>query len=129
MRIAIPAVEDKIESSISPVFGRAQYFILVKIEGNEIKNWNAVKNPAVVERGGAGILAARTVAEQNVEAVIVISLGPRAFQALHASGIKIYRGKEGSVKENAEAFVHGELQEFAAPTRGFGARHGWGRRW
>ena len=131
MRIAVPAVEDKAEGSISPVFARAQYFAVAEIENGEIKNWNSVKNPAVNERGGAGILAARMLAEQGVEAVIVISLGPRAFQVLKASGIKIYQGRHGSVKENAEAFARGELQEFAAPIRGFGTGHGfgWGRRW
>ncbi len=129
MRIAIPATGEKIESSASPVFARAQYFVIAEMEGSEIKSWRSVKNPAVSERGGAGILAARALMEQGVEAVIALSIGPRAFQALRASGIRVYRGKEGSVKENAEAFARGELQEFGVPSMSFGARHRWGRRW
>ncbi len=124
LKIAIPSSGESIDASISPVFGRAQYFIIAEIENGEIKEWKAIKNPAELQRGGAGICAARIVCEEGIEAVVTITIGPRAFDALKLSGVKIYRGIEDSVRKNLELLAKNELSELEAPSPGGMGRRG-----
>ncbi len=130
MKVAVSAIGDNLESKLSPVFGRCPYFIIANVENEEIKEWHAIKNPAEFQMGGAGIFAARTVANENVDAVISGSIGPKAFDVLSAVGIKMFLGVEGSVRENLEKLSRNELRELTAPMPGRAGR-GWrhGGRW
>jgi len=124
LKVAIPSTGESIDTSISPVFGRAPCFIITKIENAEIKEWKSIKNPAEFQRGGAGICAARIVCEEGIEAVVTITIGPRAFDALKLSGIKIYKGVEDSVRKNLELLAKNELREIEAPLPGGMGRGG-----
>jgi predicted Fe-Mo cluster-binding NifX family protein len=46
---------------------------------------------------GAGIQTAEKVAELGVHAVIAEHVGPKAFDALQAGGIRVYTGATGTV--------------------------------
>ncbi len=111
MKIAISATGDKIESQISPVFGRCPYFAIVEIENKKIKKAKFIENNAVMQMGGAGIMASQTVANEKVEAVMSVAMGPRAFSFFQRLGIKIYTSIQGTVKENSELYIKGELKE------------------
>ena len=52
MKIAVSAAGNTLDSLVDPRFGRCAYFIIADVEGNEIKNVEAVENPAMMIRGG-----------------------------------------------------------------------------
>ena len=119
MKIAISSTGESLESEIDARFGRCPYFLIVEIEGKEIKDVQAIENIAAGQMGGAGITSAEIVAKEKVDAVITANLGPRALSVFEQFEIKIYQG-QGKVKDVVEKFIEGELTEIKDST---GLRH------
>lgn len=115
MKIGLTASSEGMDSDLSTVFGRCPYFIIVETDENEIKNSKTVKNTAINQRGGAGISAAQIIGDQGVEVVISGNIGPRAFGVLQQMGVEIYEGSNGSIKENVNNFLKGELEKQSSP--------------
>ena len=128
MRICVSASANSLDASVDPRFGRCPYFIIVD---SETMQFEAVPNPASGAMGGAGIQAAQIIASKGAKAVITGNVGPNAFQALSAAGIKILTGAYGTVREVVEKYKRGELKETNSPTVGghFGMGMGGGRGW
>ena len=110
MKIAISSTGKDLESEIDARFGRCNYFLIIEIEDNRIKDFKAIENNAKAQVGGAGISAGEIVAKQKVDAIITVNLGPRAFSVFEQFGIKIYQG-EGEIKEVIQDFINGKLKE------------------
>ena len=130
MRIAIPSDTGDVDGPVSPVFGRARYFILIDLEDDRIIRTETVENIAWQQRGGAGITAAQLIVDKGANVIISNSIGPRAISVLNTTNIKVYKAIPGSVRDNINAFVNGRLNE-EVPSgfgRGFGFGRGWGRR-
>jgi len=124
MKIAVSATAPHLDADLDPRFGRCQYLLVVDSESMEFE---AIENPAVSAPGGAGIQAARAVAEKGVQAVITGNCGPNAFQVLSAAGLEVAVGASGSVRQAVEAYQQGKLQVTSAPSAspGFGAGAAW----
>jgi len=125
----VTALSGNLEAQIDPRFGRCPYFVIVDSETMEFE---AVPNTASGSMSGAGIQAAQTVASKGAEVLITGNVGPNAFQALSAAGIKVVTGAFGNVREVIEKYKSGGLKETSSPTvRGhFGMGRGRGRgRW
>jgi len=101
MKICIATNKSDFNSAISPIFGRAPYFLIADLEN---KNFKFVKNRATKFIRGAGIAAAQTVVSEKVKLVIVGNIGPRAKVVLEQSGIKVISNITGTVKEVLERF-------------------------
>jgi predicted Fe-Mo cluster-binding NifX family protein len=128
MKVAVSSAGPGLNSEASPIFGRCPYFIIVEIAGNEIKGHVDIQNQAMMQAGGAGIMAAQTVGNQGVKSVISGAVGPRAFAVLQQLGIEMYAGTAGTVKQNVEQFVAGKLKKLSVPgPMGFGMGGGMGR--
>jgi len=127
MKIAVSATEGSLDANVDPRFGRCAYFIIVEIEGNEIKNHEVVSNQATEATRGAGIQAAQTIANKGAEIVITGNIGPNAFNVLNQTGIKIVTGVSGKVKEAVKKYLKGKLKETTQPTSEFGPDIGRGR--
>ena len=129
MKICVSAVANSLDAQLDPRFGRCPYFVIVD---DETMRFEAVPNVASGVMGGAGIQAAQTIAGKGVKVLITGSIGPNAFQALSAAGIKIMTGASGTVREVVEKYKRGELKETGAPTVGghfgMGTGRGHGRR-
>jgi len=108
MKIAISSAGKTLDSAMDTRFGRCPYFLIVEIEGKEVKNVKAIENTATAQMGGAGISAAEIVANQKVEAIITTNLGPRAFSVFDQFDIKIYQG-QGEIKDAVGQFIEGKL--------------------
>lgn len=111
--IAISASEKSLEAKVDPRFGRAPYFMVVDPETLE---WEGIDNrPNINAAHGAGIQAARLVAEHQVKTVITGNCGPKAFQTLQAAGIQVAVNVNSTVREAIEKFKRGELSVSAGP--------------
>jgi predicted Fe-Mo cluster-binding NifX family protein len=128
MIVCVSAAANSLDAPVDPRFGRCPYFIIVD---SDTMQFEAVPNVASGAMGGAGIQAAQTIASKGVKVLITGNVGPNAFQALSAAGIKIVTGAYGTVREVVEKYKRGELKETDGPTVGghFGMGAGRGRRW
>ena len=111
MKIAVPSQGTGLDAGVDSRFGRAEFFIVVESETNKFE---------VVENGqnlnaaqGAGIQSARNVINAQADILITHHVGPKAFAALSAGGVKVFTGSTGTVKEAVEQFKRGELEEAA----------------
>jgi len=91
-----------------------------------------MENKAVMQAGGAGIMAAQTIGNEKVNAVILNSIGPRAFDVLQQLGIEMYKAQGATVNEAVNLFIQGKLSKINMPEtmgigRGRGFRIGRGR--
>ncbi|MBN2111866.1 NifB/NifX family molybdenum-iron cluster-binding protein [Candidatus Woesearchaeota archaeon] len=85
MKIAI-ASEGKDESSeVSPVSGRAPYYLIF----DSRKLVKSIKNPFAFGGGGAGFSVAQMLGNEKVDAVVSGKFGPNITMALKQKGIKI----------------------------------------
>ena len=130
MKICFSVSLPKLDSPIDPRFGRAPYFLITDEKGEKVE---IIKNPGVEAMGGAGITAAQVIVSAGVQVVITGNLGPRAFDVLQASGIKMITGVSGlSAKEALEKYQKGELEginQSNVPGHfGMGRRFGGGRK-
>lgn len=96
--IAISSEGPTLDDPVDPRFGRAAGFIVVD---PETMAFRYVENGAAQVRAqGAGIQAAETVARAGAKAVLTGYVGPKAFQALAAAGIRIAQDMDNlSVRE------------------------------
>ena len=87
MKVAIASSAKTLADPIDLHFGRAKFFLLADTEtGKAVAHDNAQNLHAAQ---GAGIQSAETVARLGAETVITGSVGPKAYRALQAAGIKI----------------------------------------
>ena len=116
MKIAITSSGTTINDPVDPRFGRAQNFLLVDSETlattvhDNATNLNAAQ--------GAGIQAAETVAGLGADTVITGNVGPKAFRALQAAGIKVFLCESSSVSDAIQKLKAGELKEASAANVG-----------
>jgi len=115
MKIVISSTGDNIDSNVDPRFGRCINFLIVDTDTMQVET---LENSSVHSAHGAGIGAAQKVASLNVEAVITGHVGPNAYSALSRTGIKIYTGAVGTVKEAIAQYEEGKLREAVNPTVG-----------
>jgi predicted Fe-Mo cluster-binding NifX family protein len=113
MKLCISSTRDNLDASVDPRFGRCQYFLFINAE---TMDFEAVGNPAFVAGGGAGIQAAQLVANRGADVVITGNMGPNAFQALQAAGVKIITGAQGTVRSVIDSFRKGALDYAGAPS-------------
>ena len=108
MKVAITSQGKDSANTVDPRFGRAKYFVLFDTETNEFSAHDNSQNLNAMQ--GAGIQAARNVAELGAEVLVTGNVGPKAFATLQAADVKIYIGATGSVKDALEQFKTGQLQ-------------------
>jgi len=113
MKICVSASAGSLDAQVDPRFGRCPYFVIVDSETMEFKT---IPNTSAGAVGGAGIQAAQTVAGKGVKVVVTGNVGPNAFQALSAAGIKTVVGAFGTVREAVEKYKLGELSEARTST-------------
>lgn len=123
MKIVISSTGNNIDSNVDPRFGRCINFLIVDMDTMHIE---VIGNSGAQSAHGAGIGAAQKVASLNVGAIITGHVGPNAYMALSKTGIKIYTGAKGTVKDAIIQYKEGKLNEATNPT--VSGHHGQGRR-
>ncbi len=108
MRIAVSAQGKDLQSLVDPRFGRTAYFIIYDTDTQAVE---VISNSENVEAAqGAGVQAAQLVARQKIQLVVSGNMGPKAFQALQAAGIKIVTWDKGTVREAVDLIQSGQYQ-------------------
>jgi predicted Fe-Mo cluster-binding NifX family protein len=97
MKVAITSQGPDLNSPLDPRFGRAKYLLVVDLETNELVVHDNAQNASALQ--GAGIQAARAVADLGASAVITGHVGPKAFVTLDAAGIAVYTDVHGTVAD------------------------------
>lgn len=102
MKIAVTAQH----TQVFPHFGRTPEFYLVTAEDGKITEEKIVAAPAE----GHGALVGFLIS-QGVDTLICGGIGGGAVNGLRSSGIKVYAGASGSVKEQVLSLLSGQLPQ------------------
>jgi len=115
MRIAVSA-DDKngLDSVVSPHFGRCPYYILVDVEGREVKDVLAVDNPYYGHHAPGQVPG--FINDQGVNVMLTGGMGGRAIAFFEQYGIEAVTGAAGTVRRALEQYLGGALSG-AAPCR------------
>lgn len=97
------------ESMLDPHFGRAEGFFLFDDETKKTKWISNEENENAAQ--GAGKLAAQLVINTGASVLITGHVGPKAFDVLSVSAMKIFISKEDSLEKVFEAYQQGKLEE------------------
>jgi predicted Fe-Mo cluster-binding NifX family protein len=113
MKIAVSAKGKTLESELDARFGRAACFI---VADPDTLSYDVVENTQNLNAAqGAGIQAAKTVADQKVSAVLTGNCGPKAYAVLEQAGINVITGLSGTVKQALEDYKKGNLNPSDGP--------------
>jgi len=90
MRIIIPSQDKNLNSLIAPKLARAPHFLIIDTKTKEFK---AIVNPVAQVEKGAGVVSAEIITDQNIKAVIIVSLGQNALTIFESADIDIYQAQ------------------------------------
>ncbi len=108
-KVVITAEGDSLDSPLDSHFGRCKYLLICNPESKQVDK--AIANGNAEVQGGAGVSTAQMVADLDIKNIVTGNIGPKAFEALNASGIKIFVAQSGSVGNALNAFVDNKLEE------------------
>jgi predicted Fe-Mo cluster-binding NifX family protein len=90
-KIAIPCFNPGgLEGIVNTRFGRCECFTIISLNDNQIANIKVILNQGFNAMGGAGPMAAQTIANYGVKTVIGANYGPNAANALSRGNIETY---------------------------------------
>ena len=109
MRIAISADNDNgLESVVSPHFGRCPHYILVDVEGQEVKAVQSVDNPHYSQHAPGQVPG--FIHSQGVNVMVTGGMGRRAIIFFEQYGIEAVTGASGTVRHALEGYLGGQLR-------------------
>ena len=100
-KIAIAADGDSVTSEISIRAGRAPYYLIFDKKGVFLK---AIKNPSLMQGGGASSVVMDLLVKESVKTVIAGKFGDKMKKQLKANKIK-YHERTGITKEIVETII------------------------
>jgi len=107
-RIAIACDDNQgLNGQVSQHFGRCPYYLMVEVEGREVRNTNALSNP-YYNNHIPGVVP-QFIKEQGTHTMIAGGMGPRAIDMFHGFGIEVVTGAIGTVKNVLDAYLRGEI--------------------
>jgi predicted Fe-Mo cluster-binding NifX family protein len=113
MRIAISSDnKNGIDSVVSPHFGRCPHFVLIDMEGQEVKTVNVVDNPYYGNHLPGQVPA--FINSHDVNVMLTGGMGHRAIMYFEQFNIQPVTGAAGTVRQSLESYLGGALQG-AAP--------------
>lgn len=113
MKVIVSSLGKDLDSKISPVFGRAQWFISIDTDD---MSYEAFENPSLSQSSGAGIMAAQFVLKKGPASVLSANVGPNAFEVLQAGSVSCFIAENGTVREAVDAFKNDKLKKMGSAT-------------
>ncbi len=116
MKIAVTSEGPSLDDLVDPRFGRAAGFLVVDLDTLQTEYIDNGRSQVMAQ--GAGIQAAEMMARAGVSWLLTGFVGPKAFAALSAAGVRIGQNLEGmTVREAVERFKRGEVEGAQTPNR------------
>jgi predicted DNA-binding protein (UPF0251 family)/predicted Fe-Mo cluster-binding NifX family protein len=116
-KIAVSSEGSDLDGPVDPRFGRAAGFIIVDPDTMTSEYVDNAASQGMAQ--GAGIQTAELMTRHGVGVVLTGYVGPKAFQALSAAGIKIGQNLEDlSVRQAVEKYKSGQVSMAGGPNRG-----------
>jgi len=120
--VGVPVVKVQDNYYLSPHFGRAPLFALVKVSGEKYDVVEVLENVHAHHERGRGRGVVELLASRGVNAVILLGVGPGAFYRLRERGIKVYY-VPAEIASRAlvplsiavEMFINNQLEEAREP--------------
>jgi predicted Fe-Mo cluster-binding NifX family protein len=107
--IAITSEGPSLDDQVDPRFGRAAGFLVVDLETMDTRYIDNGQSQVMAQ--GAGIQAAELIARAGAGWVLTGYVGPKAFRALAAAGIKVGQNLEGLTARQAMVrFKNGTIE-------------------
>jgi predicted DNA-binding protein (UPF0251 family)/predicted Fe-Mo cluster-binding NifX family protein len=115
-KIAVSSDGPTLQDLLDPRFGRAAGFVVVYLDTMRTEYVDNGGSQAMPH--GAGIAAAERIAAAGVQAVLTGYVGPKAFAALSAIGIKVGQDLDGlTVAQAVERFQAGQVSFADGPNK------------
>jgi predicted Fe-Mo cluster-binding NifX family protein len=115
-KLAISSEGPDLDEALDPRFGRAAGFIVVDPQTLEFDYLDNGLSQAMAQ--GAGIQAAEQVANSGAKTVLTGYVGPKAFMALQAAGIRVAQNlADMTVREAIEMYRNGKVEWARQPNR------------
>jgi len=115
-KIAITSEGPTLDDRIDPRFGRAACFLIVDPETEEVTSLDNGSTQTLAQ--GAGIQSAEIVSRSGASVVLTGFVGPKAFQALYAAGIRVGQNLENmTAREALEKYRKGEVDIASQPNK------------
>ena len=115
MKICVSSQGEGLSAKVDQRFGRCAYFVLVNPDDMSHESFD---NASMQAGGGAGIQAAKFVADKDAKVVLTGNCGPNAFDTLQAAGVKVVTGASGTVEEAVKMYLSGKLKGSDQPNVG-----------
>jgi predicted Fe-Mo cluster-binding NifX family protein len=107
--ICIPTLDEGgLLSDISMHFGKTPYFTFITIEDDEIKNIDVIESFG--KHKGGSKTPAELILSSKADVLICGSLGSKAVSMLRDSGIEVFSGASGKVKDALKEWKSGMLK-------------------
>jgi predicted Fe-Mo cluster-binding NifX family protein len=115
MRVAISSDnENGLDSVVSPHFGRCPYFVLVDVEGQDVKEVQSIANPYYGHHQPGQVPG--FIHSQGADVMLTGGMGGRAIMFFDQYGIQAATGASGTARHALEQYLGGALRG-AAPCR------------
>jgi len=107
-RIALACEDNQgLDGQISQHFGRCPYYLLVDVEGDEVKKAEVVNNPYYNNHVPGKV--PQFISEQAVNVMIAGGMGPRAIDMFSNFDIEVVTGAIGNTRNVLQAYLKGEI--------------------
>ena len=116
---AIIPVKDMngLDSKVHGHFGRAPYYIILKLNGDNAEIEDFYYNEFLGEKKHIGVKVIKTIIRYKVDLLFTSRIGEISFHMLKDNFIDIYRVEEGlSVQDITERYRKGQIKPLAIPT-------------
>ncbi len=114
-KVAVTSEGPTLSDAVDPRFGRAGGFVVVDLI--TLATTYVDNGSSQVLAQGAGIQAAENLVKAGAQVLLTGHVGPKAFTALQAAGVKMVQGVEAmTVGEAVTKFQAGEFTYSDAPS-------------
>ena len=127
--IAVPSRGDSLDDYVFDHFGRAPFYLIVKVNEGEIKDLKAIRNPDVQHKHHDHSSLFQMFYDEGVNVIISGGIGRRALQELISKGIKVFPGVQGRIRDVLNSYINGDLSPISIDKLDeFHDHHGYHRR-
>jgi predicted Fe-Mo cluster-binding NifX family protein len=108
-RIALACEDNQgLSGQISQHFGRCPYYLIVDVDGHEIRKTDSVNNPHYNSHVPG--MVPQFISEQGANVMIAGGMGPRAIDIFTDLGIEVVTGATGNAGDVLQAYLRGEIR-------------------